>query len=395
MNGRTVTSKSLALAGFDHYVAINRFDIWRAAQPYEDATASNRYRYRPIEVPVSFLVNRNGTPFVAYGTASQISEVGALIDCIDAQAQALKRLKVQSGDYVHIDFLDPVDRADGRVVSFESLADSVRIEVEFIRVRSVAAFVDEDPLEVSRMRIRLEADTDEEDAVFAELVGARLYYLFELLESARATVNELIESEDPTDRRRAQPIEVESLSMQSPLELILLGTTAVGAVISLAWKAVGPWERWQRSRLVGAEVERTLAEARKTDAEAERIRAEARKIDSEADSASRKTDAEISQMQIETERLKEQVKTEVLARGVAIQENLTREALQREMRRVITEQSSGSVQLELPTGTKASSTRIEALVRDGLQGSAEGLAKQGVQRLTLELLDPPAGQSPD
>lgn len=112
------------------------------------------------------------------------------------------------------------------------------------------------------------------------------------LENGRAVVNEVLSSHAPAVRLRAQPAQVERLSLTSPLEVVALVPAVVVPVALAAWSVVGVYERWQKARGLAAAGRKTDAEARKTDsegrkivAETDRTRAETERIRAEIDEA--------------------------------------------------------------------------------------------------------------
>jgi len=71
--------RSLLRNGFDRYVPINRFDVARAAKPFEGLSALPRYFYYGVTVSVWFRYTRDGKQHEVAATAERVGEVGAVL----------------------------------------------------------------------------------------------------------------------------------------------------------------------------------------------------------------------------------------------------------------------------------------------------------------------------
>lgn len=270
--------RSLAAAGYDHYVSINRFDIARAAQPFEHEAASNRYVYRPVSRTVRLTVVRAGEPYGVMSQTERVSEAGALLVVNDPPTVAgIRDARLRTGEHVQLDFLDPPATVHARIAAEVEIVDnepaSATIEVEFSRLRPVSEFTSATPMDADHMVVRLAARDD--GPVPLDVVGRRVFYLFEALEIARSLVNEVIVTEATSSELFAQPLEVERLSMQSPIEVLTYGAPAVVTVLGSAWAilrgATALAQQVQDARLTGAQVKREQEETRRVALHSDRI----------------------------------------------------------------------------------------------------------------------------
>ena len=68
--------RSLLRNGFDRYVSVNRFDVARAAKPYEGASATPRYFYYGTQVAVRMQFRRGDQQYDVAGTAERVGGGG-------------------------------------------------------------------------------------------------------------------------------------------------------------------------------------------------------------------------------------------------------------------------------------------------------------------------------
>jgi hypothetical protein len=69
---------NLLNAGYTRYISINRFDVARAAEPYESPSAKGRYNYRPVDIEVDVIFAKSSTFLEAAGRATEVGDVGAV-----------------------------------------------------------------------------------------------------------------------------------------------------------------------------------------------------------------------------------------------------------------------------------------------------------------------------
>jgi len=321
--------RKLGRAGYDHYVTINRFDVAKATKPFEDETGRLRNVYRSANLAVRLVTrDKDGEPRTATGTAMELSEAGALVRVRGKQADALNDMGLRQGDYIRVEISGPEGASESRIVSAEYQPAVAVFEIEFVRVRSVAEDLTETAVSAERVKIRMVTDTDG-IPIPVDVLGARLYHLFELLEDSRAVVNEILMA-DEREREKAQPAHVETLSVTSPLEIVAVVSIGVAAVIGHAWKGAGVYERWQAANGLRA--------------------------------AARKTDAEAHAIELENQR--------------TAQENLTYEVIHAALRERL-DLANASPELK-------PSIRALALLDKNLRSASEGLARNGVSDLIIE-----------
>jgi hypothetical protein len=240
--------RSLTDAGYTRYVSINRFDVARAAVPYENASALGRYEYRQVDLGVSVVFAKGSRLLETHGRALETGEAGAMLHFADSDVvEGLKKLKPQPGNMVTIRYLEAGRSVGGRVVDTDLRSSPAKVEVEYVRLVSIAELGSGQPLPVSDARFVLRGPEDT-DQTF-DLVNRRLYHFFELIEGIRSLVNEAGSSQ--LQLVYAEPPILRSLSVASPLVLVvqmsdvLHGLLPVGAAAAVM-KAAGAFPAKRR-----------------------------------------------------------------------------------------------------------------------------------------------------
>lgn len=259
--------RHLSAAGFNRYISINRFDVARASEPYENLSSNSRYRYTRSATGVRVTFPRGRRLVEAYGTAEEIGETGLILafdDLGTVKALKAEATRPRVGDELRIELLDPPQQFDARVIDIDKSGKKlVTIEVEFERLQSIAEFIGREPLPRARYSIQLV--TEHEADFTVDFVGRQVYNLFELVEIARALVNE---AADMSKQDRYAPIpHVYQLSMKSPLYTELGMPTIVASVLSISVAVLGvaaAYEKWRKKRLENnsLETENKVAEAK-------------------------------------------------------------------------------------------------------------------------------------
>ena len=261
--------RDLERAGYESYLAINRFDVARASRPFENVSASGRYRTTPSELSVQFSVVRESDVFVATAVVRELSDSGAVIVVVGVEEIAgLKRAKLASAETVSVTFPGLQRSVLARVTEISQAADAVSVEIEFSRLRSISEFVDVSALPIERFSIRVTGQSDDERS--ADLVARRIYYTLDLIESCRNLLNELLlasEEEVDAERQLIEPASIVRLQVASPLEMVVLIGSPVALVVRSIWKQID-----RSVETVGKiqDVKAKAAESRKKDAEARR-----------------------------------------------------------------------------------------------------------------------------
>lgn len=210
--------ESLIEAGFNRYVSINRFDVARAAAPFDNASAKGRYGYVDVDLGVRVVFAKTNKLMEAFGRATEIGEVGALLRFEEQDVvEGLRKLKPQPGDMVTLRYLEAGRTVGGRVVEADVKADPAVIEVEYAQLISIASVGIGDPLPAVEARFVLSGP--EEGLKTLDVAGRRLYQFFELIEGVRALANEAGGTQD--DPVYVQPAVLESLSVASPADLVV------------------------------------------------------------------------------------------------------------------------------------------------------------------------------
>lgn len=210
--------RHLLEAGFNRYVSINRFDVARAAEPYENAAGSGRYRYTPADVGVQVVFAKGSRLLEAGGRATEVGDVGAVLEFQEPEVvEGLAALKPQPSDMVTIRYLEAGRSVTARIVDTDLKRTPGTVEVEYRRLISVAAIGLGEPLSVTVTRFSLDVG-DEGDATI-DVVGGRLYQFFEFLEGIRSLANAA--SSLQPDPRYAEPPVLKRLTVASPADLVI------------------------------------------------------------------------------------------------------------------------------------------------------------------------------
>jgi hypothetical protein len=294
--------RHLVSHGYYRYISINRFDVARAARPYEGESASPRYPYYATQRSVTVFMTRPEGVFEIQGRAEQVGEVGALLLFEGAETIAgLRRSRLNADDYVQLRFDDQDKLVAARIVSRETDELESLVEVEFTRLQPISEFVETTVTGTEPIRILIQGSTPSDRA--ADLIGRRIYYLLEALESARAMANEVLDEDGRTQFEVVASPQIRQLQLVNPLVMDLTMTGVIALIVRGAWKAVqeGPKAYSEILNANAGHKERS-ATARKTDAEA------------------RKLDAEVERMTIGNDLAREQLNTERLLHSIARKE---------------------------------------------------------------------------
>lgn len=210
--------RKLLAAGYDRYISINRFDVARAATPYESASANGRYSYFATNLGVRVVFAKSSRLFEASGRAIEVGEVGATLRFSESDVvEGLRKLKPQPGDMVTVRYLEAGRTVGGRVVEADVTSTPASVEIEYSRLISISSIAVGEPLETSRVEFVLTPDTYDNQTL--EVVGRQIFYFFELVEGLRALSNEAGALQpDPV---YAEPPTVASLSVASPAHVVL------------------------------------------------------------------------------------------------------------------------------------------------------------------------------
>lgn len=210
--------RKLLAAGYTRYISINRFDVARAATPFENASASGRYDYQPADVGVSVIFAKSSRLFEASGRAVEIGEVGAIIQFSEPEVvDGLGKMKPQAGDMVTVRYLEAGRTASGRVIEVDLKSEPTLVEIEYARLLSIADIGVGTRLPVVNTRFVLRGPTDQAQTL--DLVGRRLFLFFEVIEGMRALSNSA--SARQPEPAYAPPPVLSRLSVASPVDLMV------------------------------------------------------------------------------------------------------------------------------------------------------------------------------
>jgi len=184
--------RHLLNAGYDRYISINRFDVARAAAPFESQSASPRYSFQDVDLGVSVIFAKGSRLHETYGRAVEMGEVGAILRFTEPEViDGLRLLKPQPGDMVTVRYLEPGRTVGGRVVEADTKASPATVEIEYTRLVSISALGEGTALPTTEAGFRLLLNPDAaEEVQTLDMVSRRIYHFFELIEGLRALSNE-------------------------------------------------------------------------------------------------------------------------------------------------------------------------------------------------------------
>lgn len=242
--------RKLIDAGYTRYISINRFDVARAAAPFENASAKGRYDYRGADLGVNVIFAKSSRLFEASGRATEIGEVGAIIEFSESEViDGLGQMKPQPGDMVTIRYLEAGRSASGRVIEVDLKNEPAVVEVEYARLLSIADIGVGDQLEVADTRFVLSGPEDQAQTL--DLVGQRLYLFFEVVEGVRALSNSA-SARQPAPAYAPPPV-LRRLSVASPADLLvelvpqmasMMPLALIAVVLKAAWDLPAKRKEW-------------------------------------------------------------------------------------------------------------------------------------------------------
>ena len=132
--------RALLRAGYERYVSVNRFDVAKASKPYEGASATPRYFYFGVQIPVAMHFDHGDDHLTVDGVAERVGEIGSVITFeADDAVSTLQSTRPRVSTYVRLDLGTPVrDRVLARVIEVDLDDKTVLIEVEFTRLQPVS-----------------------------------------------------------------------------------------------------------------------------------------------------------------------------------------------------------------------------------------------------------------
>jgi hypothetical protein len=242
--------RKLLDAGYTRYISINRFDVARAATPYENASANGRYDYRQADLGVNVIFAKSSSLFEASGRATEVGEVGAMLRFVDTEVvKGLRKVKPQPGEMVTLRYLETGRSMSGRVIEVDLTSERALVEIEYSRLLSIADIGIGEPLPVGDARFVIRGPDDEVQTL--DVVGRRLFLFFEALEGVRALSNAA--SAQQVVPTYAPPPVLKRLSVASPADLLLelapqvtalMPWALIGMVLRVAWAIPAKRKEW-------------------------------------------------------------------------------------------------------------------------------------------------------
>jgi len=186
--------------------------------PFDNASAKGRYAYVDVDLGVRVVFAKTNKLMEAFGRATEIGEVGALLRFDEQEVvEGLRKLKPQPGDMVTLRYLEAGRTVGGRVVEADVKAEPASIEIEYTQLISIASIGIGDPLPAVQARFVLSGPED--DLKTLDVASRRLYQFFELIEGVRALANEAGAAQDAPVY--VQPAVLDSLSVASPADVMI------------------------------------------------------------------------------------------------------------------------------------------------------------------------------
>ena len=186
--------RKLLRAGFDRYISINRFDISRAAIPFEDSSANPRYNFAPSDQGVRMLLAKGSDLYVAAGRSSQLGEVGCVVRVMEPEfVEGLRRLRGGAGNMVSVRFMESGVTVEGRLVEVDLESSPAHLEIEFSIVTSLYEVGIRSPIPMVSSRVTLQSADSE--LIQLDVASRRLFHFFDLVEGLRSVLNHSLSSE--------------------------------------------------------------------------------------------------------------------------------------------------------------------------------------------------------
>ena len=227
--------RKLLRAGFDRYISINRFDISRAAIPFEDSSANPRYNFAPSDQGVRMLLAKGSDLYVAAGRSSQLGEVGCVVRVMEPEfVEGLRRLRVGAGNMVSVRFMESGVTVEGRLVEVDLESSPAHLEIEFSIVTSLYEVGIRSPIPMVSSRVTLQSADSE--LIQLDVASRRLFHFFDLVEGLRSVLNHSLSSE--TKSNYAEPPVLVQLQVASPALLDILGAPELVDLLRIAGKGL-------------------------------------------------------------------------------------------------------------------------------------------------------------
>ncbi len=209
----------LLRSGFDRYISINRFDVSRAAVPFEDSSANPRYGFDPSDQGVRLLIAKGSQLYEVAGRADQLGEIGAIVRVSEPEfIDGLRRIRVAPGNMVSLRFLESGRTIEGHVVEADLESGPALLEIEYVRVTSLFEIGVRSPIPMVGSRVVLR--TSDESPISLDLASRRLFHFFDLVEELRSILNDLIKAH--SGQNYVEPPVLVRLRVASPAVLEIL-----------------------------------------------------------------------------------------------------------------------------------------------------------------------------
>lgn len=282
VSDRTFTHyRNLYRDGFQRYVPINRYDVARAAVPFEGAYAAGRHSFAEADLGVEVTLAKRNKLYTVSGAVTAQSETGAVLTFVEPEVvEGLRKLKVGTDTMLSIRYLESGTTLSG-MVSVVDIAESVAtIEVQYERLVPVIDLGMASPMPTSTYQCVVGADESEDLSL--EVASVRIFQFFELVEGVRSVVNRA--ASRGNGNLQAEPAELQSLRVASPAQTVLTYAVSAGGLLVAITTSVAK-----------------LAEAAKNAVEARSSWLDVREKEREAESRAQYEAAKAAKVAIENE----------------------------------------------------------------------------------------------
>lgn len=257
--------QKLVRYGFEHYLPINQLDVKTLHNPVWDAATRNRYTTLEANVPVRVRILGASDVLELDGHATRLSESIVIVHLVPSEAT--RQLPEQSiGLPAQLEFRGPREVVIATIdsISIRSRPRRISLRLGVLTPLPTPEVLGRERFAPAELLIRVSPRG--QDVLLTQVVQ-QVYWFFQAIESASVISAELLVALDRTQRFAIGPTQIRRLRLESPLEVIVLGTLA-GAV--LLDRTLGKVLQWRKDFWEGSAAKET---AKKLAWENERRRA--------------------------------------------------------------------------------------------------------------------------
>lgn len=217
--------------GFRSYIPINRLDTMHVADPFRNDATRSRYKPNQTSAAVQLVVHSLASQIEVVGVASSIDDAGVDVVVSDPeQRDAIRELGLPPGTPATVHFLSPPLTQYGQITYISSVDPEVAVlGLSFSELLPVQKVIGGVSLETALYRVRM---SNAGDHPGLDAVSQDIYWLLQVVESARSITNALALGLSITERVEAPPATVRHLRVASPLDARLEVSIRVWGLIN-------------------------------------------------------------------------------------------------------------------------------------------------------------------